>query len=73
MYRKIQESELIEITPLMFTTAVQGQYPVFLHPESPYSAQLGTAAMVDVLLAATPLFTDVASDSLCPHVHLYAE
>ena len=32
---KMQESRLAEIIPLMCTSAVWGQYLVFLHPEFP--------------------------------------
>ena len=32
---KIQEPEVIEIVLLICTLAIQGQYPVLLHPESP--------------------------------------
>ena len=30
MYRKVQESGLIKITPLMYTSAIWGQHPVLL-------------------------------------------
>ena len=52
MYGKMQESGLIEITPLICTSALWGQFPVFLHPESPQGAQLGTAAVAEGLVAA---------------------
>ena len=48
---KMQESGLIEIIPLLCTLTIQGQYPVFLHPESPEGAQLGVAAVADDLMA----------------------
>ena len=34
MYRKMQESGLVEITPLMCTSAIWGQSPVLSHTES---------------------------------------
>ena len=33
MCEKMQESGLTEITPLLCTSALHGQYPVFEHPE----------------------------------------
>ena len=42
LYRKMQESGLIEIIPLIRTSAIWGQYPGFFpHPESPQGAQYG--------------------------------
>ena len=35
MYRKMHESGLTDIIPLMCTSALWGQYPVFSHPEFP--------------------------------------
>ena len=35
VYGKIQESGLTEIIPLICTSAIWGQYPVFSHPEFP--------------------------------------
>lgn len=43
---------LIEIIPLMCTSALWDQCPVFSHPESPQGALLGVVAMVKGLLAA---------------------
>ena len=40
MYGNMQESGLTEIIPLKCTSAIWGQYPAFLHPESPQGAQL---------------------------------
>ena len=51
MYGKRQESGLIGIIPLICTSAVWGQDPAFLHPESPEGAQLGAAAVASGLLA----------------------
>ena len=53
MYGKIQESGLIEIIPLICILTIQGQYPTFLHPESPRGAQLGMAAVNAGLIVAT--------------------
>lgn len=52
MHGNIQESGLIEIIPLMCTSALWDQCPVFSHPESPQGALLGVVAMVKGLLAA---------------------
>ena len=38
MCGKLQKSGLIEIIPLIHTSAVGGQYPVLSHPESPQRA-----------------------------------
>ena len=35
MYRKVQESGFTEIAPLMGTSAIWGQDPVFSHAEFP--------------------------------------
>ena len=35
MYEKKQESGLVKIIPFIGTLAIYGQYPSFLHPESP--------------------------------------
>ena len=52
MYEKMEESGLIEIIPLICTSAVWGQYPVFSHPETPQGAPFwGGAAMADGLMA----------------------
>ena len=48
----MQKSGLIEIIPLIGTLIIQGQYPVFLHPESPQGTQLG-AAVADGSMATT--------------------
>ena len=41
MYGKLQESGLTEIIPLIRTSAIWSQYPVFSHPEFPQAAPLG--------------------------------
>ena len=46
MYWKIQESGLTEIIPLICTSSIWGQYPVFSHLESTYCALSGVAAAV---------------------------
>ena len=38
MYGKMQESGLSEIIPLICTSLIWGQYPVFSHPECPQSS-----------------------------------
>ena len=53
MYGKIQESGLTEIIPLICILTIQGQYPTFLHPESPRGAQLGMAEVNAGLVVAT--------------------
>ena len=35
MYGKMQESGLTEIIPLIYTSPLWGQYPVFSHPDFP--------------------------------------
>lgn len=45
MYMKMQRSGLTEIIPLICILTIQGQYPTFPHPESPWGAQLGMAAV----------------------------
>ena len=45
MYGKMQEFGLTEIIPLIYTSAVWGQYPVFSHPEFPQGAPWGVAAV----------------------------
>ena len=54
MNGKMQESGLIESIPLMCTLAIQGQYPAFLHPESPSGSLLGVAAVAEGLGAGSP-------------------
>ena len=39
--REDAKSGLIEIIPLVCTSAIRGQYPVFSHPESPQGVLLG--------------------------------
>ena len=53
MYGKMQESGVIRIIPLICNLAIWGQYPVFLHPESPQGAQLGAATVADGLMVPT--------------------
>ena len=53
MYEKLQESVHTEISPLISTSAVWGQYPVFSHPEFPQAAPLEvTAAYRQVFFAS---------------------
>ena len=48
----MQESGLTEITPLICTSAIWGQYPVLSHPESPQGKLLGlgVASVADGLM-----------------------
>ena len=55
MYGKMPECGLIEIIPLICSLTLLGQYPIFLHPESPQGAQLGVAAVADGLMAGISL------------------
>ena len=45
IHRKIQESGLTDILPLMRPSATWGQYPVFSHPEFPQDTPWGVAAV----------------------------
>ena len=45
MYGKMQESGLTELIPLICTSPVWGQYPVFSHPEFPQGSLYGVAAV----------------------------
>ena len=47
MYGKMQESQLIEITPLICASAIWGQNPALLHPEFPKGSQSGVAVVPD--------------------------
>ena len=46
MYGKMPECGLIEIIPLICSLTLLGQYPIFLHPESPQGAQSGVALVI---------------------------
>ena len=50
MSGKMQESALIEIIPLIRTSAIWGQYPAFSHLEFPQGAPSGVAAGSDDLM-----------------------
>ena len=45
MYRKLQVSGFTEIIPLICTSVICSQYPVFLHPEFPQGSPEGVAAV----------------------------
>ena len=45
MYGKMQESGITEIIPLICTSAIWGQHPLFSHPEFPQAAPLWVAAI----------------------------
>ena len=49
MYGKMQESGPTEIIPLICTSAVWGQYPVFLPREFPQGSPWGAAAVLWLL------------------------
>ena len=57
----MQDSGLVEITPLICVLSVLGRYPerrmlpVFLHLNSPQGALLGVAAVADGLMAGISL------------------
>ena len=44
MYGEMQESRLTEVIPLTYTLAIQGQDPIFSHPEFPQGSPLGVSA-----------------------------
>ena len=45
LYGKILESGLMEIIPLLCTSAIQGQYPDFFRSESPQGMLLRVVAV----------------------------
>ena len=45
MYMKMQGSGLTEIIPLICSSAIWGQYPLFSHPEFPQGSPQGVAAI----------------------------
>ena len=47
------ESGLTEIIPLISTLTIEGQYPVFLHHESPQGATLGVTVVAKGLMTKT--------------------
>ena len=57
----MQESGLIEIIPLMGTSALLGQYPAFSHPEFLQGVGLGWPQWLLAWWPQHPLFTDMAS------------
>ena len=59
MYGKMQGSGLIEIIPLICTSAIGGQYPVLSHPESPPVHCCGdwVAVAADSLIGRHPVST----------------
>ena len=56
----MQESGRLEIIPLKCTLTIQGQYPAFLHPESPQGSPSGVPVVTWWL--QQPLFTDIAGN-----------
>ena len=50
-YGKMQESEFTEIIPQICILAIQGQYPVFLHPDIPLSWTVDVGYSGDELMA----------------------
>jgi len=56
-----QESGLNEIIPLLCTLAIQCQYLVLFHPESPQDAPLGVSAVAEGLAIVHPLVSILES------------
>ena len=56
-----QESGLNEIIPLLCTLAIQFQYLVLFHPESPQDAPLGVSAVAEGLAIVHPLVSILES------------
>ena len=50
LYGKMKTPALIEITPLICTSAVYGQHPVLSYPESPQGVHLRVATVADDLM-----------------------
>lgn len=44
---RMQESGLIDIIPLIHTSAIWGQLTVLFHPESPWGISLGVATVTE--------------------------
>ena len=61
MCGKMQESELTEIIPLICSSAIWGQYPVFSYPEFPQGslAHVGHLHSLEAVIA----FIDMAENS----------
>ena len=57
----MQESGLTEIIPLICTSAIWGQYPAFLHPESPQGSQVGVTAVAEGWAVGSPFVSIVSS------------
>ena len=53
MYVKIQEAERIKIISLICALITEGQYAVFLHPDSPQSAHVRVSAVADGFVTTT--------------------
>ena len=49
----MQKSGLIEIIPLICTSGICSQFPIFLHTESPQGAQLGVTVEAAGIKATT--------------------
>ena len=54
MHGKMQESGLIEIIPLICILTIWGQDTTSLHPEFPWGAQLGVAAVAESVAVGSP-------------------
>ena len=54
LYGRMQESGLIDIIPLVCTLTIYGQYPAFLHLESPAFFHLRVAAVAAVAAGLMP-------------------
>ena len=57
----MQASGLTEIIPLICTSTIWGQYPAFLHSESPQGAQLGVTAVADGPATGSPCVSILSS------------
>ena len=65
MSGKMQESGLTEIIPLICTFTIQGQYPVFLHPEIPSGCTGWGLQQLMAVQLQHPWLTEMAGDILC--------
>ena len=61
MYKKMQESGLSEIIPLLCNIVICGRYPVFSHPESSQGAELGVNATAEGLAVGSPFGATLSS------------
>ena len=71
LYGKMQESGLMEITPLTYTLIIKGQRPVFsiLNPSGCKVWVSAVAAVLMVAISFFFFFNDMAGDFFHLHVH----